>query len=296
MKNITLTPSKNKNGTYGLCNLEDSLVFYKDNIKYSDNLDNINELYFNCSPVILVDKKNNTSYFEFDKDLYNNTLYDNLYFKGKYWNKRHKWFKTLEYSIENNYKMLTFKESMSKKFFIDRLSLIEKSKKYSNNIKIINEVEDFIKNIDDYIFRAYISNGDLTDTNICLNNKICDTECLGYNIVIADLSIFFVSILYGSWIYPKYNYNAYLFRKNKIIIPKKRLNNKQREILKIIISLVKPIEFDKFKKLLIMRLITPISMDIMDELDRKSIDDLIRIIYISEYDTLIKNITKYYKK
>ena len=45
-----------------------------------------------------------------------------------------------------------------------------------------------------------------------------------------------------------------------------------------------------------MRLITPITMDIMDESDRKSIDDLIRIIYISEYDTLIKNITKYYKK
>ena len=61
MKNITLTPSNNKNGTYGLCNLENNLLFYKDNIKYSDNLDNINELYFNCSPVILIDKKSKTS-------------------------------------------------------------------------------------------------------------------------------------------------------------------------------------------------------------------------------------------
>ena len=39
---------------------------------------------------------------------------------------------------------------MSKKVFIERLSLIEKSKKYSNNIKIIKDVEEFIKNIAKY--------------------------------------------------------------------------------------------------------------------------------------------------
>ena len=82
------------------------------------------------------------------------------------------------------------------------------------------------------------------------------------------------------------SYNA-IRNKQFAIIPKS-IYNKQKEILKIIISLIKPIEFDKFKKLLIMRLITPISMDIMEEQDRKSVDDLIRIIYISEYDTIIK--------
>lgn len=295
-KKIVFTPSVTKKGTYGLCNFEEDLVFYKDNVKYANNeKEDIKKMEFEYSPVILIDKKKNISYFEFDNDIYNNTLYDSLYFKDKYWNKRKLWFNKLENGIKRNFKMLTFSESMSKKFFIDRLSLIKDSKKVSTNKNILDEVESDIRNIDDYVFRAYISNGDLTDTNICFNNKICDTECLGYNIVIGDLAILFVSILYGGWIYPKYNYNAYMFRKNKIVLPHKRLNRRQIDILKRVISIVKSVEFDTFKKLVIFRLITPISMKIMDEDDRKSVDDLIRLIYISDYNTILKNICNYFK-
>lgn len=89
---------------------------------------------------------------------------------------------------------------------------------FKKKLKII------LKNIDRYPFRTYISNGDLTDTNICLNNKICDTEYFGYNIVICDLAIFFISIIYGRWIYPKYNSQAHKFRKNKIINAKLKIS------------------------------------------------------------------------
>lgn len=52
-----------------------------------------------------------------------------------------------------------------------------------------------------------------------------------------------------------------MFRKNKIVVPKKILNDGQLEILKMIVSMIKPIKFSIVKKLIIMCLITQISMD-----------------------------------
>ena len=65
----------------------------------------------------------------------------------------------------------------------------------------------------------------------CLNNKICDTECFGYNVVICDLAIFFISIIYGRWIYPKYNPQAYKFRKKFLRKGEKEIQRYQRAVL-----------------------------------------------------------------
>lgn len=294
--NIVLEPSVTKKGTYGINHCQDGMVFYKDNIKYlNDDQDFFKKVNFIYSPLALLDKKKSISYYEFDEDLYKNTLYDALYFNGKYWHMKNKWFKTLEKSMIDNYRIMSMNETKSKKFFIDRVSEISKSKKVSKNSFILDDVEDFIKGIDDYAFRTYISNGDLTDTNICLNNKICDTECFGYNVIISDLAIFFVSMIYGRWIYPKYNYVAYRFRKNKIVDAKLSIGRRQEYMLNRIIHLVKPVEFEYFKKLLIMRLVTPISMDTLEEQDRILVDGLIRTVYMSNINNLIKNIKKYVK-
>lgn len=296
LNKVILEPSITKKGIYGIKHCQNGLIFFKDNIKYlEDDQDFFKKIDFHYSPVLLIDKEEHTSYYEFDKDLYCNTLYDALYFKGKYWYLRKKWFKILEISMTTNYKIMNMSETKSKKFYLDRVEEIKKSYKNSKNKKILEEVYDFIKNIDRYSFRTYVSNGDLTDTNICLNNKICDTECFGYNIVICDLAIFFISIIYGRWIYPKYNSQAYKFRKNKIINTKLKISKRQLDILKRIIKLVKPVEYESFKKLVIMRLITPINLADIEESDRIQIDDLIRIIYQSNINNIVSNIYKYQK-
>lgn len=296
LNKVVLEPSVTKKGTYGINHCQNGLIFYKDNIKYiNDDQEFFKKIGFTYSPLMIADKDSKISYYEFDDDLYCNTLYDALYFDGKYWNKRRKWFKILEKSMINNYRIMDMKDTQSAKFFVDRVDKIKKSMKYSKNSDLLKETEDFIKNIDRYSFRAYISNGDLTDTNICLNNKICDTECFGYNLIVSDLAIFFISMIYGRWIYPKYNFKAYKFRKNKIVNTKLGINKKQLDMLKRIIRLIKPIEFDAFKKLVIMRLITPIGLDEMEEKDRVLVDGLIRVVYISNINNLVHNIEVYAK-
>lgn len=294
LNKITFTPSITKKGEYGLQYLENEVHFYKKNTKYLyNNSDMQHYVDFRCSKPVLIDKNNNITYFPFDSDLYNNTLYDTLYFKGKFWNKRKLFFKKIENQININYGLTEFKETNSKKFFSDRVNDINKSIEYSRNKDILNNVINKINTIDQYLFRVYLSNGDLTDTNICLNGSICDTECFGYNVVIADMAIFFVSMIYGCWIYPKYNPQAYAFRKNKIINPYMKLSINQLDIMKRIMNIINPIEYDIFKNLVIMRLVTPIGLDMMDYDDRANVDNLIRIIYYSDYITLIPNISKY---
>ncbi len=296
LNNVVLEPSITRKGIYGLQYCQNGLVFYKDNIKYLEEDQSIyKRVDFSYSPVLLIDKELHTSYYEFDKDLYSNTLYDALYFKGRYWHLRRRWFRELKKSIKRNYALMNMSDTKSKKFFIDRVEDIKKSFKYSKNVKILNDVYDYIKNIDRYSFRSYISNGDLTDTNICLNGKMCDTECFGYNVVISDLSIFFISLIYGRWIYPKYNTRAFTFRKNKIVNKVYKISYKQKDILKRIVSLVKPIEFEFFKKFIIMRLVTPIGMDEMEECDRNIVDDLIRIVCQSDINNIVSNLYKYKK-
>lgn len=296
LNKVVLEPSVTKKGVYGLQYSQSGLLFFKDNIKYlEDDQDFFKKPGFNYSPVLLIDKDAHTSYYEFDEDLYCNTLYDTLYFGGKYWYLRRKWFKSLEKGMTVNYKLMNIKDTMSKKFFLDRLDLLKKSYKYTNYKFLLEDAYNFIENIDRYSFRTYISNGDLTDTNICLNGKICDTECFGYNVVICDLAIFFMSIIYGRWIYPKYNSQAYKFRKNKIIKPDFKVSKRQYDILKKIISLVKPIEFEYFKKLLIMRLVTPISMENVTPADRIKIDEIMLTISQSNLKNIVSNIYKLQK-
>ena len=291
LNKIILEPSVTKKGIYGLQYCQNGLIFFKDNIKYlEDDQDFFKKSEFSYSPVLLIDKDEHTSYYEFDEDLYCNTLYDTLYFGGRYWHFRRRWFKTLEKGMSINYKLMNMNDTNSKKFFIDRVELIKKSFKYTNYEFILEDVYNFIKGIDRYSFRTYISNGDLTDTNICLNNKICDTECFGYNVVICDLAIFFISILFGRWIYPKYNSQAYKFRKNKIIKAEFKISRRQLDILNRIMKLVKPIEFEYFKKLLIMRLVTPISMEDIEEHDRIKIDEIMLVISLSNINNLVKNL------
>ena len=85
-------------------------------------------------------------------------------------------------------------------------------------------------------------------------------------------------------------------RARKIITGTELVTEKIKSGKKVeLVLIAADVSQNTFKKLVIFRLITPISMKIMDENDRKSIDDLIRLIYISDYNTILKNICNYYK-
>ena len=119
---VVLEPSITRKGTYGINHCQNGLIFYKNNIKYlNEDQDFYKKIGFEYSPLMIADKEEKMSYYEYDTDLYCNTLYDTLYFNGKYWNKRKKWFKTLEKSMIYNYKIMDMKDTQSAKFFIDRV-------------------------------------------------------------------------------------------------------------------------------------------------------------------------------
>lgn len=112
-------------------------------------------------------------------------------------------------------------ECESKKFFTERTNIIEE---YLNTIdfeKIIlnNETIDLrtvIQEISNKIkkpkkLHAFITQGDPTDMNITITGYFTDFENAGYNTILSELSIMFISLYsHGAYFYPKYNSLAYI--------------------------------------------------------------------------------------
>lgn len=273
---IILSVSKSKKHTYGVCLINGKKYFFKENAIYEEEKYNILRENNYVVPKLLF-KEDNISYYEYDEDLYSNTLYDLLYFKDLSLNEVEIYFNTLEKRIFACKKISKIDDTNSYNFFNKRINHLDKIGDLSSNI-----IKYFQRNC---YLRSYISNGDLTDTNICLNGKVCDAENAGNNLVSADLGIFFVSILYGSWIYPKYHKEAYDFRVNKIKEVSSSLNIKQMFILNKIISLVKKLDLidqEYFKVFLLFRLLSPITFDRLDFLDKIKVQTLFKKILDSK--------------
>ena len=190
---------------------------------------------------------------------------------------------------------------------------------YNNKkINISNILHDVLHNItSDKKMYSFLSQGDPTDTNITTTGYFTDFENVGYNILVGEFSIMFVSLFsHGRYFYPKYNKKAYVINKaivdkyykykmnlnysianNDIKIESISINlpSKHKElILQYINFYLQNKYFSKYsndfkylKYYICMRLLTPININNMDEIDKITILVLVVIVYLY-VDDLIK--------
>ena len=232
-----------------------------------------------------------------------------------------------EKSIDNTLKLKKESLCVSKRFFNDRSYMIKeiiekleyKNIVYNNKkINISNILHDVLYNITlDKKMYSFLSQGDPTDTNITTTGYFTDFENVGYNILVGEFSIMFVSLFsHGRYFYPKYNKKAYVINKaivdkyykykmnlnysivnNDIKIESISINlpSKNKElILQYINFYLQNKYFSKYsndfkylKYYICMRLLTPININNMDEIDKITILVLVVIVYLY-VDDLIK--------
>lgn len=128
-------------------------------------------------------------------------------------------------SIHQTLTLMNEKECESKKFFYERIPKLEK---YLENLdietitfnnrnydikKIINTIKDILQH--NKMVYTFLSQGDPTDTNFTVTGYLTDFENAGYNSILSELSIIFVSLFsHGRYFYPKYNPNAYIINQS----------------------------------------------------------------------------------
>ena len=207
----------------------------------------------------------------------------------------------------------------SKKYFSDR---VQKIKEYIplldyNNLIIGGKdynIKDIISNIAKQIEKnkklyAFISQGDPTDTNITTSGYFTDFENGGYNTLLSEFAIIFVSLYsHGRYFYPKYNEKAYVINKTIInnfdeykinidylidnkdiyinnIDIKLPLKNKKMILNFIDIYLNNPNysiyekDFNLIKYYICMRLLTPLNINLFNEEDKITVLTLLIYIY-----------------
>lgn len=313
----------------GLCLYNNQKYFFK-SINTTDNEIFKYELvkqYYNVSKIAI--QYNEYIIFEYIKDFDKKTINDYLYGKEK--NIDIKSIITQYHdSINNTLNLISEYECESKKYFLDRTYLIKeyiKGLNYDNlivndkkyNIKSV--LNDIIKNIEkNKKIYAFISQGDPTDTNITINGYFTDFENSGYNSLISEFAIIFVSLFsHGRYFYPKYNKKAYVINKsiinkfnnykivNNYYINKKNIYIKDFDIKipeknkNLILSFIDlylsnlnypkySIDFSLIKYYICMRLLTPININSMNENDKITILTLVMIIYnnVEDLQTLKK--------
>lgn len=312
----------------GICLYNDKKHFFK---SYDDNeainYEAINyeaiKKYYKVSKFAI--KYENKIIYEYIKDFKNNTLNDYLYGNNKKINFD---FISAQYtkSINNTLKIKNENDCKSKKYFSDR---VQKIKEYIplldyNNLIIDGKdynIKDIINNIAKQIEKnkklyAFISQGDPTDTNITTSGYFTDFENGGYNTLLSEFAIIFVSLYsHGRYFYPKYNEKAYVI--NKTIINKfndykidvdYQIDNKEIYINNIDIKLplknkktilefidiylnnpnysIYEKNFNLIKYYICMRLLTPLNINLFNEEDRITILTLLIYIY-----TNVNNLT-----
>jgi len=232
-------------------------------------------------------------------------------------------------AMRNSMVLIDEKETKTNKFFKGRIECVESLLKSLECEKIIidetnYEIKPILKDAISEIKKerevhAFLTNGSPTDRNITTTGYITDFENAGYNSVIAEISILFVSLLtHGSYFYPKYNeqefseniaslktYNnfkpniKYKNIKETIYVSDYdfKINNKNKKVLLEFLNMYLNSPYyenykDEFKYLkyyIIMRLLTPITLEQMSSYDVTTILTLTVLINnkVSDLKSLI---------
>ena len=246
--------------------------------------------------------------FEYLEDFKNKTINDYLYsdFHLEFdFNVMSSQFRN---SICQTFTLMNEKNCESKKFFYERTPKLEK---YLKNLEIevitFNnrnyDIKKIITTIQDILCQnkmvyTFLSQGDPTDTNFTVTGYLTDFENAGYNSILSELSIIFVSLFsHGRYFYPKYNPSAYIINQSilkhyqdyRITIEYKKVEktinisnidlklpskNKALILDFINIYLTNP-NYSKYRDSLLilkyyigMRILTPLDIDTMEEEDK----------------------------
>lgn len=330
LENIKIINSfEGPKSTIGILENNSKRYFFKEKnentIKEVEGFNNIKDFYKTSNLCIETDKY---IIYEYIKELFTNTLND--YFYGKE-------DRIVMPLILNSYKnamrnsmvLIDEKDTKTSKFFKGRLDHIEKLLKTIEYEKIIINKDNYeIKIILKYLIseirkdkevHAFLTNGSPTDGNITTNGYITDFENAGYNSVVSEIAILFVSFFsHGSYFYPKYNeqdypshvaslktYNDYKPNikyktiKDTIYVSEYdfKINTKNKEVLLGFLEMYKTSPFYEnyknelkyLKYYIFMRLLTPITLDQMSSYDMVSILTLIIDINnkVKDLETLI---------
>lgn len=209
LENIKIINSfEGPKSTIGILENNSKRYFFKEknenSIKEVEGFNNIKDFYKTSNLCIETDKY---IIYEYIKELFTNTLND--YFYGKE-------DRIVLPLILNSYKnamrnsmvLIDEKDTKTSKFFKGRLDHIEKLLKSIEYEKIIinkdnYEIKIILKDLiseirKDKEVHAFLTNGSPTDGNITTNGYITDFENAGYNSVVSEIAILFVSFFY-SW-------------------------------------------------------------------------------------------------
>lgn len=323
---------KNSKSTYGVKNINNRKFFFKKikNIDTEiDGFNRVNKIY-KIPKIIYCDE--NEILYEYKKCLKEKTIHEYLYNKTNLKINYKKIFDQYKKSI----KLLVIKNESKYRnsdFFLKRVNTLKRyltfpefhqihlfeNKEYCLK-EIIAETKEVIEK--NKKIKGILTLGDPTDTNISTTGVFTDFECAGYNSVLGEIAIFFISLTtHGSYFYPKYNAGAYVQRtnilydysKNKqdivyfddandrcILLPKFTILKKNKKVLLKFLKFYNKhfkndIEIEKYLKYYIcMRILTPLDVTKMDECDRKII--ISWLIYLYENCTDIKSLINIVKK
>lgn len=323
---------KNSKSTFGVKTISNKKYFYKKTKNLNKEIEGFNEVnrIYSIPKIIYCD--NHEIIYEYQKDLEKKTIHEYLYNKKIMHINYSKIFKQYKKSISS----LVIKEEENYRnsdFFLKRTNLLLNylSKDEIDKIYILDNQEYSLKNIINEILKTIespkklkgiLTLGDPTDTNISTKGIFTDFECAGYNSIVGEIAIFFVSLTtHGSYFYPKYNANAYILRTNVlfdypkykqelvffedidnkcILLPKFTILKKNKKVLLKFLKFYNKqfeddMEINKYLKYYIaMRILTPLDITKMDEYDQKTIISL--LIYIYENCTSIDSLIKIVKK
>lgn len=239
--------------------------------------------------------------------------------------------KQYNFSINKTLKLEKESNCLCVKYFKNRLCVIESNKlKLENKYLLYNNkkynLEEIFNDISENIIKdkeiyAFISQGDPTDTNITSTGYFTDFENGGYNSILGEISIIFVSLFsHGRYFYPKYNRKAYVINKSilkkyndyKFDIDYKIEKNvikvnsfdynipiKNKKMIKEFIDIylknkkysIYKCDFNLLKYYICMRMLTPINIDEMDIDDKIIILILVVIMYENVDD--LKSLEKF---
>ena len=218
---------KTKKTEYGVTELDNIKCFYKKSDYIDQELNGYNMIKDLYNVPNIIKREIDVIYYEYKKDLYNNTLHDCFYNKFIYHLNIDKILSQYENNLRNIVK-IDEKDSRNSMYFngkVNELKHIAKDDiiyvkfKYRENIicvkDIIKETIAFLSH--PKIVYAFLSQGNPTDTNISINGVIGDFESAGYNSLLGEISTCVVSFLtHGAYFYPKYLKENYQHRKKMV--------------------------------------------------------------------------------
>ena len=323
---------KNTKSIFGIKVIDNKKYFYKKVNNLEKEIEGFNEVnkYYTVPKIVACN--NNEILFEYKDELQNKTIHEYLYSNKILKINYHKIFKQYEKSIKE---FVIKKETIFRNsdFFLKRINILSTyiSSNIFDKIHVFDNKEYLIKDILEEIkinlkeekkIKGILTLGDPTDTNISVTGTFTDFECAGYNSVVGEIAILFISLTtHGSYFYPKYHSNAYIqrtkllfnYQQNKqkivyfndpedkcILLPEFSILKKNKKVLLKFLRFFNKhfkddIEINKYLKYYVcMRVLSPIDITKMDEYDQKVIISL--LIYFYENCNSIESLIEIVKK